>query len=67
MALARERNFKSCVAQTTGAYSQRIFEALGMKAVAHVSYATFEYEGRTPFADVLPPHKDFTFLEVQFV
>ena len=61
--VAREKGFRRCVTEFTGAYSQAAAVKNGFEEVARMPYADFRYEGRAVFANIPAPHTDLILYE----
>lgn len=51
LGLARGRGYKKAVVEASGIISQHIFRKAGFTTRVEIPYATFEYEGKRPFAN----------------
>ncbi len=49
---ARDMGFRHAMAECTGPASRRCHERCGFRSLLAVEYASFEYEGQRPFADL---------------
>jgi GNAT superfamily N-acetyltransferase len=54
--VARRQGFERCVAECTGAFSQRAAVEAGFRERASVTYQDFLFEGRPVFASIPEPH-----------
>ena len=64
--VARKHNFKRCVTECTGYYSQTAARNTGFKERARLAYRDFRFQGRAVFAGIEPPHTDLIFFEREF-
>jgi ribosomal protein S18 acetylase RimI-like enzyme len=64
--LGRTRDFKRCVTECTGYYSQTAARNSGFKERARLAYRDFSSEGRAVFAGIEPPHTDLILFEREF-
>lgn len=64
--VSRNRDFKRCVTECTGYYSQTAARNTGFKERARLAYRDFRFQGRAVFAGIEAPHTDLILFEREF-
>ena len=64
--VGRRRNFKRCLTECTGHYSQTTARKTGFKERERLAYRDFRFQGRAVFAGIEPPHTDLILFEREF-
>jgi hypothetical protein len=64
--VGRNRDFKRCVTECTGYYSQTAARRTGFQECEHLAYRDFRFQGRAVFAGIEPPHTDLIYSNESF-
>ena len=64
--LARKHNFKRCVTECTGYYSQTADRKVGFQERERLAYRDFRFQDRAVFAGIEPPHTELSLFEREF-
>jgi ribosomal protein S18 acetylase RimI-like enzyme len=64
--VGRKRNFKRCLTECTGHYSQTAARNSGFKERERLVYRDFRFQGRAVFAEIEAPHTDLILFEREF-
>jgi hypothetical protein len=64
--VGRNRDFKRCVTECTGYYSQTAARRAGFQGCERLTYRDFRFQGRAVFAGIEPPHTDLILFERAF-